>query len=432
MRDIVKKRQETKKEDTSVIDERKIYKIKSAENRKIEKDLTVDLLVYLVMKSMGRSTNYQKQERKNEFSIMTVLAAICFLIAIGSFCYNLISSNSRGLGGFKKDTRYTLIEDVSSFGSMIYYGQRKLINAMIYTLLNMFNDFDNMDDETLNQYYRPSHKNMLFHGPPGTGKTMCVKALAYSLDINQKLKKKFLEYNKDLEKMKNFDIEELFKMQSTVSLIIVSPASLMSKFVGETEKNIDHIFSVASKLAKTTTVIIFIDEIENMTRTRSELSSDHSSHALSQFLCALDGILTPLRQKSILIGATNKISMIDEAIKRRFANIYEMKKPNDTQRDHLIFEFTKKDVFYDAEKHLRLVDETDGMTQDTINKIFTTLLRSKKKTCDAISYDTMLKAVKDFKKSGYVDLGKDASDIYLDDEMEKNLMHNKFGIPILG
>ena len=111
-------------------------------------------------------------------------------------------------------------------------------------------------------------KGILLHGPPGTGKTTIARAMAN---------------------------------ESNRTFIGVHSTALKNKFVGETERNIRELFSLASKLSPS---IIYIDEIDSISRQRGEVSGSPTiDAATSEFLGQLDGIED--RGDVIVVGSTN-------------------------------------------------------------------------------------------------------------------------------
>tara|TARA_B100001758_G_C18405984_1_gene612126 strand:- start:159 stop:2339 length:2181 start_codon:yes stop_codon:yes gene_type:complete len=124
-----------------------------------------------------------------------------------------------------------------------------------------------------------SHGVLLF-GPPGTGKTMLAKAVAN---------------------------------ESGVQFIQVKGPELLSKWVGESEKAVRNIFSKAKKMAP---CVLFLDEMDSILADRRSIGQGSKvlTSVVNQFLCELDGIES--RDGVIVIGATNRIELIDEACLR--------------------------------------------------------------------------------------------------------------------
>ena len=121
-------------------------------------------------------------------------------------------------------------------------------------------------------------KGVLLHGPPGTGKTLLAKAVATESDAN---------------------------------FILLNGPEIMSKFYGESEKKIRDIFEEAEKNAPT---IIFIDELDAIAPKREEVTGEVERRVVSQILTMMDGMKG--RGKVIVIGATNRVNSIDQALRR--------------------------------------------------------------------------------------------------------------------
>jgi len=141
-------------------------------------------------------------------------------------------------------------------------------------------------------------RGILLSGPPGCGKTMLAKAIA---------------------------------TESQVNFISVKGPSLLSKYVGDSEKGVREVFQKARHAAP---CIVFFDEIDALIPTRSAASSDShvSERVLAQFLAELDGIED---LKGVLVlGATNRFDMLDPAVLRpgRFDDIIEIPVPDEQER----------------------------------------------------------------------------------------------------
>jgi transitional endoplasmic reticulum ATPase len=121
-------------------------------------------------------------------------------------------------------------------------------------------------------------KGVLLHGPPGTGKTLLAKAVA---------------------------------TESEANFILLNGPEIMSKFYGESEKKIRDIFEEAEKNAPS---IIFIDEIDAIAPKREDAHGEVERRVVSQMLTMMDGLKS--RGKVIVIGATNRVNAVDEALRR--------------------------------------------------------------------------------------------------------------------
>jgi AAA+ superfamily predicted ATPase len=137
--------------------------------------------------------------------------------------------------------------------------------------------------------------NALFAGESGTGKTMSADIIAGALGLDL--------YRVDL-------------------------STLVSKYVGETEKNLDHIFREAA----TSNAVLFFDEADAIFGKRSEVKDSHDRYAnieisyLLQRMEAYDGVV---------ILATNMRANLDEAFTRRLHFAIEFPFPEAVDREHI-------------------------------------------------------------------------------------------------
>ena len=135
----------------------------------------------------------------------------------------------------------------------------------------------------------------LFYGPPGTGKTMAVQVIAKDLGLDL--------YRVDLSRM-------------------------VSKYIGETEKNISALFDKAKHM----NVILFFDEADSFFSRRSEVkdANDRSANAeVAHLLQKLE------EYEGITILATNLKDQIDDAFKRRIRFMVNFRFPSAETRRRL-------------------------------------------------------------------------------------------------
>src|SRR5215218_7860199 len=173
-------------------------------------------------------------------------------------------------------------------------------------------------------------KGILLYGPPGTGKTMIAKAVAVTSEAN---------------------------------FISIKGPELISKWVGESEKGVREVFRKARQAAP---CVIFFDELDALAPRRgggSEGDAHVTERVISQMLTELDG-LEDLKGV-VVIGATNRPDIIDEALLRpgRFDRILEVPVPDkESRREILKIHTSKKPLDHDTVNIDKLVDLTDGYT----------------------------------------------------------------------
>ena len=171
-------------------------------------------------------------------------------------------------------------------------------------------------------------KGILLHGPPGTGKTMIAKALATMTDSN---------------------------------FISIKGPELLSKWVGESEKGVREIFRKARQAAP---CIIFLDEVDALVPRRgSGGSSSHvTENVVSQILTEIDGLEE--LHNVLIIGATNRLDIVDEALLRpgRFDRIIEVPNPDSKGREQIFRIHSKKKPLGSDVNITKIIELTNGFS----------------------------------------------------------------------
>ncbi len=181
--------------------------------------------------------------------------------------------------------------------------------------------------ELYKMYGQRAGEGILLYGPPGCGKTMMAKAAA---------------------------------KECGADFLSVKTSSIVSKWVGSSEKNIRQVFDAARDCDKS---IIFLDEIDAIAPRRSE-SEDYAKRMVNEMLVQLDGVDTS-EDSFLVLAATNEPWGIDTALRRpgRFSKLVFIPEP-DLDARHAIFKLNLKnrpvENNVDAMELARLTDSYSG------------------------------------------------------------------------
>jgi transitional endoplasmic reticulum ATPase len=181
--------------------------------------------------------------------------------------------------------------------------------------------------ELFERYAVQPLKGIMLHGPSGTGKTLLAKALA---------------------------------KESGVNFISVKGPSLMSKYVGESERAIREVFKTARQAAPS---ILYFDEIESLVPVRGRDSGGNSAfteRVIGQFLSEMSGIEE--LAGVVILATTNRIDLVDPAllVSGRFDLVLELNMPDQAAREAIFGIELRKKPLSDKVDPAELARATQG------------------------------------------------------------------------
>jgi len=203
---------------------------------------------------------------------------------------------------------------------------------------------------------------ILFHGPPGTGKTMTACLLG---------------------KYTNRDV---FRID--LSMVV-------SKYIGETEKNLSKLFDKAANKDW----ILFFDEADSIFGKRTNVRDAHDKYANQEVSYLLQRIES---HAGLVILASNMKANIDASFTRRFNSIIEFENPGFAERMRLWENYIPSTVTTDKRISLKEIAQKYDITgSNIVNVIQYAGLKTIEKNVKIIEYEDLLKGIqKEYMKEG--------------------------------
>ena len=182
---------------------------------------------------------------------------------------------------------------------------------------------------------RPT-KGVLLFGPPGTGKTMLARAVATECGAN---------------------------------FVNVTMSTLLSKWVGESEKYVRAVFSLASKIAPT---VIFVDEVDSVLGARGARSEHEAMRKVkNEFMACWDGLRTRQSERILVMVATNRPMDLDDAVLRRLSRRILVDLPSAANRERILRVILHDEVLPPAFDYAALAQRTEGYSGSDLRNLCT-------------------------------------------------------------
>ena len=288
---------------------------------------------------IGEKSNFDISEFLHRMHDVPIISTHYFTFKVDNVVI-IVKVKSKKEGIIRKETKFIQENKQTTFDAdeiikqMTARGVRGL-NSQIKEIATKLLFSRRMSREVADRYKIKRGKGLILHGPPGTGKTTVAREL-----------------------MSVFGGNVVFK--------IVKGPELLSKWHGETEKNIRNLFNDALddwKLYGDDAPLhcIIIDEIDAVCKDRNKISDTNgiNDKIITQFLSCIDGI--EQFDNIVIIGTTNYINNIDPAIRRpgRLGLHMKIELPNLEAREDIFKYYLESRHIYGI-NCMRLAELSDG------------------------------------------------------------------------
>lgn len=177
---------------------------------------------------------------------------------------------------------------------------------------------------------------ILLFGPPGTGKTMIGRCIA---------------------------------SQAKATFFSITASTLTSKWIGDGEKSMRTLFTVARCLKPS---VIFIDEVDSLLKSRSDSEHEASRRMKTEFLAQFDGLSSQANDGLLVIGTTNRPQELDEAVRRRFAAKLFIPLPERSARRVMVLNNLGEEKHSLSEEDVEeIADKTEGYSGSDMKHLCT-------------------------------------------------------------
>jgi len=215
-------------------------------------------------------------------------------VSMGEVRFSVVDTEPKGIVQIQNSTIVEIKEGIvamNSMGDITTYDDIGGLGDIIQRVREMI-ELPLKHPELFQRVNIDPPKGVLLYGPPGTGKTLLARAVS---------------------------------QEANATFITINGPEIMSKFYGASEERLRNIFKEAEEKAPT---IIFIDELDSIAPKRENVTGEVERRVVAQLLSLMDGLKG--RGRIIVIGATNRINSIDEALRRpgRFDREIELPVPD--------------------------------------------------------------------------------------------------------
>ncbi|MFA5292141.1 MAG: ATP-binding protein [Phycisphaerae bacterium] len=183
--------------------------------------------------------------------------------------------------------------------------------------------------------------NLLLYGPPGTGKTLIAAAVSKGLEA---------------------------------TFFSCKISDMLSKYFGESSRLVNAIFELAEQSSP---AVIFLDDFESLVANRDSDSNGAERRVLAEFLTCMDGFESKSSDKLVLvIAATNKPWLIDQAVLSRFGKLAYVGLPDKKAREKIFELLLIKKGYKITGTVEQCADKTAGYSGREIEQICKELIRN--------------------------------------------------------